>query len=834
MKRKKQGATLIVVIIFFMFISTVSIAMLSMISANYKARVAEGKRVENLYASDSGVDVAYNIIGKTFDVATKYGYYEVEALKRNDRSNKGPNDEKYEAIEEDISLLKEDITNLKNDITTQEDNKNIDNISDINQNIEADKNKITQKNNLIEEDKDLEQLLINEEFKRAFKNFIKTTNDIGTDEYIPNKLENSIEAKPTPKYVSTVSLDSSNTITFGEETVDFGIQNADGSIPELNADIADPANVSTSSNVETEIKISADGHHDAVNFTVYGEQFYDITVTSNFESKVNTSVTGTNLRQLQSTYKIYVPNYKDIFFQNATGDLKEYLALNDRALTIGGDAKIENSNLTVNDGDIFVQGKEIGVTDTNKTYGKYFWGIKLNNSNATFNKDVITRGTLNIQDNTITTIKGDLYSSNVYMGKTPDVDSGFAQNSKVFINTNGMGKVFLDNDLAIKAKDSQININDFYGINDKNVNQTGNEVSSRSSSSIMVNEYTNSADPSLCSVKINNSAYIWGSAHIDTAANYQTGESTAVKGNYEAYTASVDGNEIFVYDNPLQVYDSYYDSQKNLIKADVLKKAEHFFNYWWGPKKITDKTADNGCISLPADSNNIHSIGAVVYKIGNATTVAAATYKLEDETFITERRLEYAKKVYEFGQDADINDYDSLGKYAITVESLTKLPSYYDLDAEIISDGEKALFNSSANTTLILQGNDVDKNKSYYDDEGNEITNKKIIKVDSNNSINAVIATAGDVIIDGKVTFNGTIIANGNLMVTGNVTINYDKEVIQSVQTQNIELFDTIFGGNTIESEGSTSSTTTTGNPDVDAKYDLKKFLENKLWKIIK
>ena len=81
MKRKKQGASLIVVIIVFMFVSTVSVAMLSMVAGNYKARVAESKRVENLYASDSGLDVAYNIIGKTFDAATKYGNLKLIALK---------------------------------------------------------------------------------------------------------------------------------------------------------------------------------------------------------------------------------------------------------------------------------------------------------------------------------------------------------------------------------------------------------------------------------------------------------------------------------------------------------------------------------------------------------------------------------------------------------------------------------------------------------------------------------------------------------------------------------------------------------------------------------
>ena len=50
MKRKKQGASLILLVIVFMFISTVSLAMLSMVASNYKGRVVESKRVENLYA----------------------------------------------------------------------------------------------------------------------------------------------------------------------------------------------------------------------------------------------------------------------------------------------------------------------------------------------------------------------------------------------------------------------------------------------------------------------------------------------------------------------------------------------------------------------------------------------------------------------------------------------------------------------------------------------------------------------------------------------------------------------------------------------------------------
>ena len=35
-----------------------------------------------------------------------------------------------------------------------------------------------------------------------------------------------------------------------------------------------------------------------------------------------------------------VPNYKDIYFQNSSGDLHEYLATKDRALTINGNMNV--------------------------------------------------------------------------------------------------------------------------------------------------------------------------------------------------------------------------------------------------------------------------------------------------------------------------------------------------------------------------------------------------------------------------------------------------------------------------------------------------------------
>ena len=64
----------------------------------------------------------------------------------------------------------------------------------------------------------------------------------------------------------------------------------------------------------------------------------------------------TDPRQLQATYRMLVPNYKDIYFQNSNGNLNQYLATKDRALTIFGNMNVNNVDGLNVTGDIFVQG----------------------------------------------------------------------------------------------------------------------------------------------------------------------------------------------------------------------------------------------------------------------------------------------------------------------------------------------------------------------------------------------------------------------------------------------------------------------------------------------
>ena len=860
MKRKKQGASLIVVIILFMFVSTVSMAMLSMIAGNYKARVAESKRVENLYASDSGLDVAYNIIGKTFDAATKYGYYEVEALKNG--NTKSPNNARYQDLKTDIAALNSDITGLNTGITSlKNETPTVERTqSDIDTDIAEKKRLIAQKKSLIEEDENMKQLLLNEEFKRTFKNFIAQpststprTNEaapaeLGTDEVVPNKLKESIDAN---EYVSetnfvnnqkTINYDGENT-DFDKETIDFQIKNKDDESPTLNAEeIGNPIKVSGSLDMQKKIMESSGGHHKTVEFTVYGDQEYDITVTSTFYTQtVNT--TRTNERQIKSNFKISVPNYKDIYFENA--NVHEYLATKDRALTIYGDMNVNNTNgstgLTV-DGEIFVNGRD-DHSATNRAYGKYFGGITLNNSKVSFNNNVITRGTFNIQDTTNATFEENLYARNVFVGKT---DSNQLANGPSTLDVS-KGSVITDNDLALNANSTTITIKDFYGINSNNINTVNNE---KSSSSIIVNGNSESK------IDIKNSAYIMGIAHIDTAPDYKTAESGAIKGNYIAYSVSLNEAEKIIPYPPLQLLEPEEGKPDPLDPLDLNPTAEkvkenHFIKYW----SQDGKNPNAGGIIWPHNEdgtiigNNIWSSGIIVHETSESTVINGKTQnkcevipshyyadlELPNGTnnVIYKKKAEFASKVYKFNQFATKeDDYDKtiLTDFSSLINT-GNIPSDYDVTAQTGKE-EYAIFNGDV--TKEIQIKKTTNTNDTISSSGNTIVIYVGDKGSAGHTLNAVIATAGNISIeDDDITINGCIIAEGDLNINNknNITIKYDSGVIERVQVQNGDTFKAVFGESLVDDTNNIHVSPPGVN---DAKYDLKNFLENKLWKILK
>lgn len=853
MRKKKRGAALIVVIIIFMFISSVSVAMLSMISANYKARVSESKRVENLYSSESGLNVAYNILVKTFDAATTYGYYEVEALKKGNSTS--INNQKYIDIQAYITELRSNIEKSEQRIkelrASDEDNRD---------EIKEENRKIQQNNELIDECNKMIDVLLKEEFKRAFKYFVKKPDNLKEYEISPNKLESSVSDKSYINKVISISNFQTLKVDIPNTTKQTDESGKEEEFPKLSAQVELKNTTEESEKKSVSMELELDSRRKEVKIDIIENDKYEITLQSIFQStkeKTNIEVVGKNKKIVQAKYNIYVPEYSDIFFGQANDNINEYVVLENKALMVGKEMKVNDVNELTVTGDVFVEGEPesegesdpLNSTDTRtriRTYEKYNGGIRINyetgskkeesdSDNIIFKNDVITRGTFNLQNNMKVNIEGDLYALNLYAGKISA--TGYSEGS--ILNAHN---VILDNDLTVKANETHIGMDNFYGINDKNtkfdseISDSGrkqyyypsNEPKQRTSSSIIVNSQESN---STVRVSDTGEAYIMGVAHINTNDGYQTGESVAVKGNYAAYAIPIDKDETFKYDDPLQVVED----------DNVFNKADHFSKYWnkvmngeeWegiddvgrSIKKTDEIPKTAGGIFLP---NKVYSTGAIVYKNGTDTVVKPSQYTLGGvEGKINDKRVAYAGKVYRMGAESDIDDYNLLGKYPDKVEDLINFSgiSDYNISEELKelennNNKEVAIFNPDSSTAIEIDGSKMTVGEEEYT---------------IGSTIKAVMVTAGDVTIKGDVDFSGNIITCGNLDIgSGEVEIKYDEEIISRIKLKYSNLFKNVFENIATKETAESNSTKEVKLEDIKNQYDIGKFLENKLWKIPK
>lgn len=827
MVRKKRGSSLVIVVIISGILITVGAAMLSMTLGDYKMRMTESTRIKDLYSSESGLDRAYDILIKTFDAGAIYGVNQVDDYKKTDAFIV------YVAKEykEDVKTQKEQIKAIIADKTATDKSTQI---RECNEKIDEDN-----KNIKIEEDK-----AIDEYFKGKFNEFVYTSQP-EVDKDIPNNIDELRKSIKGQKYVN---IDSARNEKY--EKVDIKPDNKDNIV---STDIFVGGETANDNDGIIPHTISADKDKGKE----YPTTNYTIKITSKYitqDTVAKNAKTQTTERTLQSVYDMTVPDYKDVVLDNAK--LTKYTFVNDKAIIVGGNMNVINSPLTVT-GNIFVQGDGYEDTDVDgldRAYNKYNGGIILGADSSEkeieFNGDVITGKTFNIRSNINGTINGNLYAMNVYAGSEKATDD-LSKNSTLSIDKikddSGKdigGEVVVDNDITLKADDTHIIIDKFYGINDKNIKYDetkgfngSDKPLGRTSSSIIVNAPKGSDS----GIKINTLAYIMGVAHINTNTKdgYSTGESTGIKGNYIAYAVpsldehgNVDANEEFDYYDPLQ-----------LLKQDnVTIKSEHFVKYW---TPILG-TIDTGGIELPEEINNdpetgTYSIGAIVYKDShNNIQIKGSSYNLDNiPTAIGIKQKEFASKVYKIGDDESLSEpdkqslYESLGDKKDNVSDLMDIEGtiedyknsnkiFFDKDTEETPDeesnNEKAIF---SNKNITIKGSDKDS----IDRDGNDGI---IINVAKDSILNAFIATSGNVTIEGKVNFQGNIIAKGDLDIntSEDKTIEYNKALLDRIQASNSELFNSVFGH---MNEGSSEQ-----ENGITVQYDVNKFIKNKLWKIIK
>lgn len=514
----------------------------------------------------------------------------------------------------------------------------------------------------------------------------------------------------------------------------------------------------------------------------------EIKVKSTFENDKKTNYSLANKKTIRTKFTIKAPDYTGSTDKKSTkGEVDFHSDVDSRAITADGDMYVDGKKLNI-DGDIWIKGDSANKNNERISYSKYYSGIVLGynsseDTDLTVTGDICTPRTLTLQNKASLDSQSNIYALNVYLGA---LKFGAASNNNNLKAVN----VYTNNDLTMNSETSNIDIsNTFYGINgykdnaDKNTNST-------QSSSIIVNR----TDSKL---KIDK-AFVMGVAYIDAGNdNYQTGESVAVKGNYEAYSTVLPSYQGSV---ELESIDSV-----KLIKAingdnSSEAKAKYFVDYY-----NSNNTANAGGVEI----NSLQATGASVNKNGEASISG-----LSDDTeknVISNCRNKYAQAVFNMEpinrKNYQLQYKDNYSKYGEIYANCTKnldytekqvsdLVNFKNFGCELytkdrINTGDDAKVESKVYSLLLNGSKDSDKVKDITlcqeEKNGKKVGVIKVGNeekyVSSDENINCIIFTDSNVKIEDNVKLNGSIVATGNVTLKGdNISIKYDSAIIKATK----------------------------------------------------
>ena len=116
-RKKKKGSTFVIVVVVMAIIFTTGTTILAVTANDYKMRINQSKKLQNLYEADSGLDVVENIIIKTSQEAIKYADKEVKKkfteLDDKDRSKDKINEIFKDKFYEFLTVRNKEILNKK-------------------------------------------------------------------------------------------------------------------------------------------------------------------------------------------------------------------------------------------------------------------------------------------------------------------------------------------------------------------------------------------------------------------------------------------------------------------------------------------------------------------------------------------------------------------------------------------------------------------------------------------------------------------------------------------------------------------------------------------------
>lgn len=541
--KKRKGATLAYVIVVLAIIAVIGTAIVSLSLTNYKAMIVHGKKTQNLYMSESGLDK----VQKALDILTaKAITYGNDAVAKEDASLSAEEDLKSggNKTEDGYKKISSEKEESQNKIFKKAYKEYI--IKQLNPNSEVIKNekvfllennKVKFNNNLIKMDKEDKNKEKNEE-----GNYDITLIDINN-----KKVSNGSSLSGILNFKTIPDDDKKEEISLRLDSK-FNVKESDGD--------KNYKNVSLTFNIEVP---DYNGAYKIEEFPLYNVCSNGLVVGENLNIG-----TGSTL------------NVDGGIFVSANVVKEKKITIGSMVNKKEGDGVVINGGtLSVNNGSLVSKNDiRLGGEGSNLKVG-----CETENNKSNLNLNDESKKSHSNLNNNLGVYTGNIGINGDKIGFDKDVSKG---------NITSNYPVYAMNDLILNGKKSSINLNDgFYGLNS---NRTEDKLTGKinNSSAIIVNtdDIGNGS-----SIKIGQEAIIMGTAYINTKPEaYQTGESVSVKGNYIAYTVD-NGNVEFKYYNPLQ-----------LAKLDsVDEKAKYFKDNIKNAKETTHLEG----ISLPDNTTSI-------------------------------------------------------------------------------------------------------------------------------------------------------------------------------------------------------------------------------------
>lgn len=519
-----------------------------------------------------------------------------------------------------------------------------------------------------------------------------------------------------------------------------------------------------------------------------------------------------------------------------------------------------NGNLTMKStykvtGDIYAKG------DTNG-------GIDIQGGGSEVNGIIATGENFNMSSSA--TVNGNIYAGNI------TVDNGASLNVKSYTDSNGnklFGSIYTNNDLELGNATVSIN-SGFYGLKEDPGDVTYSGSSKPPvSSSILIN------DSSGTSITIQKQVVLVGVGYIKTSPDqYHTGESVAIKGNYEAYTQPLkndnlnkgvykEGNVEFEYMSPLTlvkgikniVGEMSLDDRDKYIRSYVQEKNEEKGN---NDTSSLDGVFSNNILSNinlpdPTKPDSVLTIGAYV----SNGHIYGGKYTVEqvNENFLKNKRVKYSEAVYSMTPIYDTleeDHFDFLG--SINEDAFDNYMNNEDKDISKNTTipyvpGRKGLFDFTKITQNVKDTIDLGSKGKYVvyfngdgkdcyvigDGASSSVEPIDTINLSTNQGVTgAFIVTKGNVHIAGAINnANCTIISGSNVIDedTASKTLNKNPCVkeLMAKAIQKYSFLNGVFKGTNEENIEIPVDNVVENNVGTDIIRDAKQ-ITMQSWRILK